>query len=168
MRICCFWCFGEEEECNNKGNFDKGVKFGSNMSGGILENVIEGGEGDDMENDESEGFGVGLKSLGNGGDEGLGLESEVVGDVKGDDGREDEGLVNMGNGDEGDVRDGNSLCFDQLESGSCGEMSEVNLQLGLGDEPSSSSSVLLGASLDRENCDRDLQNKRPKVQPFSL
>ncbi|KAL3500854.1 hypothetical protein ACH5RR_039947 [Cinchona calisaya] len=41
---------------------------------------------------------------------------------------------------------------------------EVNLQLGLFDEPSSSASALL----EMEDFDRDSHNKRPKVQSFSL
>ncbi|KAL3497422.1 hypothetical protein ACH5RR_040154 [Cinchona calisaya] len=184
MRIWCFCCFGEEEDSNQKREFDKREKLEiSGMSEGILGNVIEGGRGgggadDAMENND-EGFGTvfaqawweedeeeGLLELG------LGLESEV-GDVKrdGNNGMENEGLGNVGgkgSGGDGDVKIGSSRCFDQLESGSYEGMSEVNLRLGLSDEPSSSSSALLGAALDRDNCDRDLHNKRPKVESFSL
>ncbi|KAL8054440.1 hypothetical protein ABFX02_05G137500 [Erythranthe guttata] len=43
---------------------------------------------------------------------------------------------------------------------------DVNLNLGLGGEPSSSSTTAVAT--ERDNGDRDMQNKRPKVHSFSL
>ncbi|XP_027080885.2 F-box/LRR-repeat protein 15 [Coffea arabica] len=168
MRIWCFTCFGEkEEDCTSSTK---------EMSEGILGNVIDGGGeaapsaaaagggggNDDMENDESEGFGLGLHSWGG---TGAGV---VAGGANGDGGG---GLSDGGNGDlenEGFFEVVNWRHFDQLEKDSCKKgIKEVNLQLGLSDEPSSSS-ALFSAALDRENCDRDSHNKRPKVQSFSL
>lgn len=166
MRIWCFTCFGEKEE-DSAGSTKE-------MSEGILGNVIDGGgeaaasssaaavaNDDDMENDESEGFGLGLHSWG---DAGAGAGAGADEDAGG-------GLGGVGNEDlenEGFFEDVNWMYFDQLEKDRCKKgMKEVNLQLGLSDEPSSSS-ALFSAALDRESCDRDSHNKRPKVQSFSL
>ncbi|KAL0330505.1 UNVERIFIED_CONTAM: F-box/LRR-repeat protein 15 [Sesamum radiatum] len=51
-------------------------------------------------------------------------------------------------------------------SGSQGVNVDVNLNLGLGGESSCSSSSTIATG--RENCDRDIQNKRPKIHSFSL
>ncbi|KAL0311817.1 UNVERIFIED_CONTAM: F-box/LRR-repeat protein 15 [Sesamum radiatum] len=51
-------------------------------------------------------------------------------------------------------------------SGSQGVNVDVNLNLGLGGESSCASSSMIATG--RENCDRDIQNKRPKVHSFSL
>lgn len=63
------------------------------------------------------------------------------------------------------LNDNRARCADGA-SGSQGLKVDVNLNLGLGGEPSSSTSSMMATG--REMADRDPQNKRPKVHSFSL
>ncbi|XAR57573.1 hypothetical protein NMG60_11025761 [Bertholletia excelsa] len=143
MRIWCCLCFGEEEE-DKKGP----------MREGILGNESEA-KTEDMENDESDGFllGFSLGSL----DE---LHPQVADTGRDHDDREGAD-TRAGSGFAFMV--GSSRGFDQLASTSSHGVMDVNLSLGLGEEPLSSP-----AAPDREECDRDSHNKRPKVHSFSL
>lgn len=174
MRIWCFSCFGGGE--GNRGNCEEREFFCDKMSEGIWGNVLEG-DRDAMENEEFEGFELEFAAWDGSvevGEEqrvlGVGSESQAGGLSR--DAVQNEGLLNVngsGTGGEIDVKVGNSRCFDQFESSSGEGMKEVNLHLGLGDEPSSSSSTaLLSSAVDRNGCDRDSHNKRPKVQSFTL
>ncbi|KAA8546239.1 hypothetical protein F0562_003022 [Nyssa sinensis] len=147
MKIWCCFCCGEEEEDKKE-----------TMREGILGNESED-KSEDMENEESEAVELGF-SLGR-----LGGSEELRPQVG--DGRRD--LVERQSAP-GDavvgglpMTVGSSLYFDQFASTSGHGMMEVNLSLGLGEDPSSSS-----AALGSEKCDRDSYNKRPKVHSFSL
>uniref|UniRef100_A0A5B6YK04 Putative F-box/LRR-repeat protein 15 n=1 Tax=Davidia involucrata TaxID=16924 RepID=A0A5B6YK04_DAVIN len=147
MKIWCFLCFGEEDEDKQE-----------TMREGILGNDSKG-KSEDMENDESDALKLRF-SLGRP------VDNEELQPQEGD-GRKD--LVEIESAPDGGVGDGfagvgSSWCFDQFASSSGHGMMDINLSLGLGKEPSSSSA----AALDREKCDRNSCNKRPKVHSFSL
>ncbi|XP_028076765.1 F-box/LRR-repeat protein 15-like isoform X1 [Camellia sinensis] len=151
MKIWCC-CYGEEEELiyNKKGTMREGT-FGNECE--------DMAEDDDMENDESERFllGFSLGSL----DE---LQSQVAVDARSDLGEKREGPGGATTADAGfGFTVGSSLVFDPLASTSVQGAMDVDLNLGLSEDPSSSS-----AALDREETDRDSHNKRPKVHSFSL
>ncbi|KAI5669615.1 hypothetical protein M9H77_19468 [Catharanthus roseus] len=169
MKIWCFLCFGEEEETSKN---NKRVANNWSTSQGVSGNVREVAAGD-MEKDESAGFGLGFAPWRRSteAEEGVGLGSrsqlsDTRHDVAGN-----EGLGNRngnGNQDEAEVKTGDVQHFHQSGSTPSQGIMELNLHLGLRDEPSSSSSSLISTALDRDKCDRDLQNKRPKVHSFSL
>ncbi|CAK9168656.1 unnamed protein product [Ilex paraguariensis] len=143
MKIWCFLCFGEEEEDNYCSKKNKGTIMRE-------DNLWNGSEGktEDMDDDEPEGLGLGF-SLGRVGSEEL---QSLLGDVRSDV-PEREGL-GIGSGSTEIFQ-----YYDQFLS----SRGQVNLKLGLGEESSSAA-----AGLDRENCDHDSHNKRPKVHSFSL
>lgn len=165
MKLCCFLCFGEEEE-NSKEK--KGIEGsgGSSMSDGILRNVVEGVP-EDMEKDESEDFeleftqwGLSMQA-GDGETQAADMSEDGVGTEGGVD---EDGTENWG---EDMVNLQKVQPFDQPGPALNPGTSKANLNLGLSDKPSSSSS-LIPTALDRNEFDRDMQNKRPKVQSFSL
>ncbi|PIN09226.1 Leucine rich repeat protein [Handroanthus impetiginosus] len=170
MKIWCFPfpCFGEREEDSRASSnlyycVDKGKE---RMWEGVL-----GNESEEMENDDSElGFWPTFHNVGAGSDvEELGLQ---VSGERADRMEQDE--IFNGNEEFNEasehflrlIRDAGERCAATRGSGSQGGNVDVNLNLGLGGEPSSSSSSIVTAG--RENCDRDTQNKRPKVHSFSL
>lgn len=135
------------------------------MRDGVLGNEIE-----EMDNDDSDlGFWATFQNVGGGGEgEGLGLQVTGEGaNEKETNGRFDfDGEFNEKSEDFllwlNDVR---TRCADG-DSESQGLKVDVNLNLGLGGEPSSSTSSMIATG--RESCNRDSQNKRPKVDSFSL
>ncbi|KAL7170798.1 hypothetical protein ACSBR2_035635 [Camellia fascicularis] len=144
MKIWCCFCFDEEED-DKKGT----------MRGGISGKESED-KAEEMENYDSEGFllGFSLGSL----DE---LQSQVL-DARPELGEREDGVgASACAGFSSTV--GSSQGFDQFASSSGQGVMEVDLRLGLGEELLPSS-----AALDREECDRDSHNKRPKVHSFSL
>lgn len=163
MKLCCFLCFGEEEE-NSKEKKETEGSGGSSMSDGISRNVVEDVP-EDMEKDESDDFELEFTQWG------LSMQAGD-GETQAGDMSED------GVGTEGGVdEDGTKNCsedmvnlqkvqpFDLGPALNPGT-SKANLNLGISDKPSSSSS-LIPTALDRNEFDRDMQNKRPKVQSFS-
>ncbi|KAL6556702.1 hypothetical protein OROGR_005990 [Orobanche gracilis] len=125
-----------------------------------------GNQSEEMENDDSElGFEADFHNVcGDGEDEELG-PPESDQNAIGRDKNESFGLDSNGKSNEVFqwVTDLRSRFAASGGSGSQGVKVDVNLNLGLVGEPSSSTS-----SVRRENCDRDTQNKRPKVHSFSL
>lgn len=154
MKIwCCLW-FGEEEEKEEDKN-----KIDRRMSEGNLGN-------EDMENDDvplpPQGFELGFP-LGRMKEEEL--ISQPGGVIIGESQDLGTGRGSNGGGFGGTV--GSLRWFNENGVSSSGEgLMEVNLNLGLGEEkPSSSTS---SATPFWDNCDRDSQNKRPKVHSLSL
>ncbi|KAL6534054.1 F-box/LRR-repeat protein 15 [Orobanche hederae] len=127
-----------------------------------------GNQSEEMENDDSElGFEADFHNVcGDGEEEELGLPASDQSAI-GRDKNESFGLDSETNGKSNEVfqwvSDLRSRCAASGGSGSQGVKVDVNLNLGLVGEPSSSTSAMR-----RENCDRDIQNKRPKVHSFSL
>ncbi|KAK4412694.1 F-box/LRR-repeat protein 15 [Sesamum alatum] len=132
---------------------------------------IWGTEAEEMETDDAElGFWSTFHNVG-----GRGAQAErlrLQGSGEGPNGNE----RNEGLGVDVDFNDNSDNFLQWIigsrHSGSGGSGSQrvnvdVNLNLGLGGEPSCSSSSSMIAT-GRENCDRDVQNKRPKVHSFSL
>lgn len=170
MRICCFAfsCFGGKEEedgiaTSNLFNFYCRNKEGSHMR--ELGNVTE-----EMDNDDSElGFWANLR---NGGGGGSGLGPLGLG-VDGERGNANEGNEMLPHDGEMNQESENFLLrlndvMTRRADGASGseEMKvDVNLNLGLGGEPSSSTSMI---ATGRDSSGRDSQNKRPKVHSFSL
>ncbi|KAL6965731.1 F-box/LRR-repeat protein 15 [Sarracenia purpurea var. burkii] len=143
MKIWCCLCFGEEEDDNKR-----------TMREGDFQNESEA-KAEDIENDDSEPF---LLEFAVGGlDE---LHSQAVETGRNLPEREDV-AAKTGGGFAFTI--GSTRGFDHFASSSDQGVMEVNLSLGLGEEPSSSS-----VALDREECDRDSHNKRPKMHSFSL
>lgn len=170
MRIWCFpfLCFGEKEEdsvtatsfslyslcCRNKEE--------KHMREGVLGNEINEMDGDDSDL----GFWANFEN--GGGREGLGVqatdervhenEANERLDFDGEFREKGEDFLLWSNDNRARSADG--------ASGSQGLKVDVNLKLGLGGEPSSSTSTMMATG--RETADRDSQNKRPKVHSFSL
>ncbi|KAI5669614.1 hypothetical protein M9H77_19467 [Catharanthus roseus] len=120
-----------------------------------------------MEKDESGGFGPRIRSTE--AEEGVGLGSQSESQSQLSDTRHD--VAGNGNGDdEAEVKTGDVQHFHQSGTTPSQGIMELNLHLGLRDEPSSSSSSsLITTALDTEKCDREhLQNKRSKVDSFPL
>ncbi|KAL8501875.1 hypothetical protein ACS0TY_021114 [Phlomoides rotata] len=169
MRIWCFpfLCFGEKEEDCITATICKSYclsrrsKEEKHMREGVLGNEIDemDGEGSDL------GFWDTYQNFG--GREGLGEQAtdERVHENEGNERFHVDGELH----EKGEdfllwLNDNKSRCADGA-SGSQGLKVDVNLNLGLGGEPSSSTSSMMATG--RET-DRDLQNKRPKVHSFSL
>ncbi|KAL0394229.1 UNVERIFIED_CONTAM: F-box/LRR-repeat protein 15 [Sesamum latifolium] len=113
---------------------------------------IWGTEAEEMETDDSElGFWSTFHNVGGGGAEGRGFGVDV------DFNEKSENFLQWIIGSRHSASGGN---------GSQGVNLDVNLNLGLGGESSCSSSSMIATG--RENCNRDIQNKRPKVHSFSL
>lgn len=168
MRICCFafLCFGDKEEdsiaTNSFNNFYCRNKEGSDMREGRLGNVIE-----EMDSDDSElGFWANLRNGGVGGS-GLGVG------VDGERGNEDVTNEMFNRDGEMNQESENFLLWmndvkTRRADGASGSEEikvDVNLNLGLGGEPSSSTSMI---ATGRDTPGRDSQNKRPKVHSFTL
>lgn len=133
------------------------------MREGLLGNAIE-----DMDNDDSElGFWANFHSGGGGGGGsggglGLGVDGEQA----------DEKHINEMFGELNKTSEDFLLWMNDAKtrradgaSGSHELKVDVNLNLGLGGEPSSSTAM---TATGRDSSDRDSQNKRPKVHSFSL
>ncbi|KAM7510742.1 hypothetical protein LguiB_009617 [Lonicera macranthoides] len=152
MKIwCCLW-FGEEEEKEEDKN-----KIQRRMSEGNLGN--EGMENVDLPL-PPQGFELGFP-LGRMEEEELISQSGGV--IIGE--RQDLGTGSGSNGGGFGGTVGSLRWFNENGVNSSGEgLMEVNLNLGLGEEKPSSSS----AAPFWDNCDRDSQNKRPKVHSLSL
>ncbi|KAL2237229.1 F-box/LRR-repeat protein 15-like isoform X2 [Sesamum indicum] len=131
---------------------------------------IWGTEPEEMETDDSElGFWPTFHNVGGGGAEGEGLRLQASGE------RANGNERNEGFGVDVDFNEKSDNFLQWIigsrhsasgGSGSQGVNLDVNLNLGLGGESSCSSSSMIATG--RENCDRDIQNKRPKVHSFSL
>ncbi|XP_047967002.1 F-box/LRR-repeat protein 15-like isoform X1 [Salvia hispanica] len=166
MRICCFGfsCFGEEEEESdsviacNLCYFCRRNKEGNCLLGNAIE---------DMDNDDSElGFWANFHDDGGSGGRGSGLR------VDGE--RANEETTEMFDLDDESNKKSEHfpLWLNEVKtrradgaSGSQELKVDVNLNLGLGGDPSSSTAMI---ATGRDSSDRDLQNKRPKVHSFSL
>lgn len=172
MRICCFpfLCFGEKEEdsiTTVRGNLC--YFYCRNREGNHMRESVLGNEIDEMDNDDSElGFWANFyNGVGGGGVSGLGLE---VGGERANEEEEIERFVLDGaiNQKSEDFLMWHNIVRTRRADGASGsqEMNvEVNLNLGLGGEPSSSTSMI---ATGRDSADGDSQNKRPKVHSFSL
>nr|GMC51313.1 F-box/LRR-repeat protein 15 [Ipomoea batatas] len=147
MRIWCCLCFGEEEEEEDR----KGRK-------GMRED-ISGTASEEMENDEPQNFGLGFPWDGQ-----LDAEMELWSQAAEDNAYRNDRLGrDMAFGNlQFEGTNGSLQGFHHLASSSSSGHSamEVNLNLSLSEEPSSST------ALKQDNSDS--HNKRPKVHSFSL
>ncbi|XP_057799893.1 F-box/LRR-repeat protein 15-like [Salvia miltiorrhiza] len=169
MRICCFafLCFGEKEEDSvatcNLCYFYCRNKEGSYMRESLLGNAIEDMDDNDSElgfwanfhNGGGSGSGLGLRVDGERADE---EETNEMFDLDGESSKKSEDFLLWLN----DVKTRGAA---DGASGSQELKVDVNLNLGLGGEPSSSTAMV---ATGRDSSDRDSQNKRPKVHSFSL
>lgn len=177
MRICCFpfLCFGENEEdsiTTVRGNFC--YFYCRNKEGNHMRESLLGNEIGEMDNDDSElGFWANFyNGAVGGGVRGLGL---VLGGERANEREANEREANQRYVLDGEINQEiedflvwhNNVRTRRADgaSGSQEMNLEVNLNLGLGGEPSSSTSMI---ATGRDSSDGDSQKKRPKVHSFSL
>lgn len=169
MKIWClpFLCFRGEEDCNKRiGDRTSAVwcwysLYCYNKEREPNRVSILANESEEMESDDDSGLGLSEAFHNFGGGRVDERANERVKDemfeFEGDIGETSEDFLHRINNAESTSAGGSGVQRTNVD---------VNLNLGLGGEASSSS--LLGVNAGRENCDRDTQNKRPKVHSFSL
>ncbi|KAG9157052.1 hypothetical protein Leryth_009096 [Lithospermum erythrorhizon] len=157
MRIFCCLCFGEE------GEEEKRIKSncGDNFVGKVNKSEMDNIPGNDIEGD-AEFFDVVARRI-------LGRRERLrLLAGEGRDGVENDGLLGR-EVNEGRFGDESGIFEEMMIAGGSGSHSgllDVNLNLGLSEEASTSAAS--AAVPQREDFDHDSQNKRPKVHSFSL
>ncbi|EYU32324.1 hypothetical protein MIMGU_mgv1a000960mg [Erythranthe guttata] len=166
MKICCFpfLCFGIGEEDNNicSGRDTCYLLCSSEGKESTREGIL-GNESEEMEQDDLNLRGAERKELGLQALDGSAGAKNKIFDFDDDKSKDLLRWIKTDVESRHDAAGGSGSRGVEVDAN---VEVDVNLNLGLGGEPSSSSTTAVAT--ERDNGDRDMQNKRPKVHSFSL